>query len=856
MTNQVVTIYIFLALILHDLGLVTEIYSLRTDVFRVGGTKIYGRALACGIIQKRFLRQGKVCMTDNERSVISATVPQNEDYAILVSKTRDRALVIKAVTILLKQRAFLEKSNCLQLVTDALLVCRAPPHQMLYHWKVAHQLRVQVKKKDIKNLLSYCSRYRGRDSSLEDAIDLICSFDKSKHWDSAIVNMIVQIYSDNMDLSHSKGKSGKRTTLSEIFTDIMQTKERIMDEKSIVMSLKYFSRIGDYATMSKVFSFRANVIKRPVDGHLMGGGGEDKENPIIWNAYLTALIKLSAKQKFNDNNRHFQEACDLLELMFDQKIADFYTANIMLEYYSSKIIENKKNEQNKKKGEELIQKSLEIWNRKQFVDLRRACLNAEYLDDYDTGCKISYGIIVKSLLLSASNSSSKKDDATREQKIGNSQSTDLNIPSTEKNKYVEMALTYALEVPVDEVTSSVLYAMGLSEYDSMTATKYMGLLNQKKYKLSRMSGSSSGFDGGAKVDIEIVTRNEIDTASQEKEVWDEINIDSSHQSNKALKISHLESLLGGYYDSARYDLIVQTYLLACENTPDDNYKNGSRKVFESIKFTDLNIHGNTKAFNIFLAALKALIKTDFLNHVKKSPKERTTKIKPYEQLWEFSKSVLREIIKVQEESNLPGSKGGNTDKSYSVDKNVGSAPRPSDKVKNTGKSDVNTDNSLLDVYTIVTAIDIANLLSDNRMASELFYSQEECSSNPSHRVLQSYLRAFQLPSHLSELDIFINEDIEKAVQYKSLFSPYNDRNEENLRTFDEIINAYLRVGNLPIALEIASKYSNKFSDSALRNLLIHFDRYWRDYDNETIYVQDLLKGKNKSMIFMRCFYFL
>ena len=111
------------------------------------------------------------------------------------------------------------------------------------------------------------------------------------------------------------------------------------------------------------------------------------------------------------------------------------------------------------------------------------------------------------------------------------------------------------------------------------------------------------------------------------------------------------------------------------------------------------------------------------------------------------------------------------DKSYSVDKNVGSAPRPSDRVKNTGKSDVNTDNSLLDVYTIVTAIDIANLLSDNRMASELFYSQEECSSNPSHRVLQSYLRAFQLPSHLLNI-----EEHRLLISYllytRSIFLPY------------------------------------------------------------------------------------
>ena len=141
------------------------------------------------------------------------------------------------------------------------------------------------------------------------------------------------------------------------------------------------------------------------------------------------------------------------------------------------------------------------------------------------------------------------------------------------------------------------------------------------------------------------------------------------------------------------------------------------------------------------------------------------------------------------------------------------------------------------------------------MAKELFYTHHNINTNiPSQRVVQSFLRSFQLPSHLYELDQFMNNVLVKSTKYKNLFTVNrydytgnNVKDGEELRTFDEILNAYKRVGNLPIALEIAANHYNKFSEVSLENLLIHFSRYWRDYENESIGIIDLLKGKSVRM---------
>jgi hypothetical protein len=79
------------------------------------------------------------------------------------------------------------------------------------------------------------------------------------------------------------------------------------------------------------------------------------------------------------------------------------------------------------------------------------------------------------------------------------------------------------------------------------------------------------------------------------------------------------------------------------------------------------------------------------------------------------------------------------------------------------------------------------------------------------------------------------------------------------RSIDELMNAHLRCGNLPEAIAVALQVERlakrqigsssppsvgkvlTFSDSALINLLIHFDRYWRDYDSATIYDDALVQ---------------
>ena len=137
------------------------------------------------------------------------------------------------------------------------------------------------------------------------------------------------------------------------------------------------------------------------------------------------------------------------------------------------------------------------------------------------------------------------------------------------------------------------------------------------------------------------------------------------------------------------------------------------------------------------------------------------------------------------------------------------------------------------------------------MAKDLFFNHHNVITNtPSQRVVQSFLRSFQLPSHLYELDQFVNNILVKSIKYKNLFTvnryDYTGsdvKDGEELRTFDEILNAYKRVGNLPIALDIAANHHSKFSDVSLENLIIHFSRYWRDYENESVEVLDLLKGE-------------
>ena len=225
------------------------------------------------------------------------------------------------------------------------------------------------------------------------------------------------------------------------------------------------------------------------------------------------------------------------------------------------------------------------------------------------------------------------------------------------------------------------------------------------------------------------------------------------------------------------------------------------------------------------------------------------------QLWEFSKTVLTErmaaeknrIMKIQNIQNIKNDDiySSNNKNIVNVDNNDNNNNNntnndnnyKSDKIQEKNRiSGINgymsDDDPYLDAYTIASSIDVANIFPDMNMAKDLFYTHHNVNTNtPSQRVVQSFLRSFQLPSHLYELDQFMNNVLVKSTKYKNLFTVNrydytgnNVKDGEELRTFDEILNAYKRVGNLPIALDIAANHYNKFSDVSLENLLIHFSR--------------------------------
>ena len=262
----------------------------------------------------------------------------------------------------------------------------------------------------------------------------------------------------------------------------------------------------------------------------------------------------------------------------------------------------------------------------------------------------------------------------------------------------------------------------------------------------------------------------------------------------------------------------------------NNYEDLTGKKFNTLLPSKFNKNGNTKTFNLFLASIKEIIKNNLnfendilLNKNEQEKENLESKFLNYKYLWEFTKFLLRE--------RMSSERVIQNEKKY---------------LKNNMKNEIFI--PLLDSYTIATAIDCCNLFNDDKLSNEIFYYQYKLlsftMSVPPQRVVQAFLRSFQSSTQLYELDKFVKNILLLSPQYKFQFSGnFEKRNSDEIRTFDEIINAYLRCGNLPISLEIASmKEFNGFSDSALRNILIHFDRYWRDYDSETVYINDLLKG--------------
>jgi hypothetical protein len=162
---------------------------------------------------------------------------------------------------------------------------------------------------------------------------------------------------------------------------------------------------------------------------------------------------------------------------------------------------------------------------------------------------------------------------------------------------------------------------------------------------------------------------------------------------------------------------------------------------------------------------------------------------------------------------------------------------------------IKTHEGLFDSITIATSIDICNIIYDNNMSYEIYEYQadmlilkqeilnqskkilnvhakiqknekNEKNVKMPPRVIHSYLRSFTTTSHLYNLNTFINTIYLKS----SLYSSFNDDNEHG-RTCDEVVQAYLRCGGVPYALEVASmKEFRDFSETVLNNILIYYDR--------------------------------
>jgi hypothetical protein len=244
-------------------------------------------------------------VADEGRAVAKSS--NSDNLSVLMSKTKDRVSVNIAIVNIMKDPEFIKKSNALSIISDALKNCRVPSHHMLFYWKEAVYFGAPVKKQDLRDLLFYCFNFgKGDMVTLQNAIDTVCKFSRVKYWNAALVNLIVQIYSERLDAVYDKRNAvEKGFALSEIVKDLMMLKEKIMDEKSMVMLLKYFSNLEDYETLKLVFSYRKNAIKRSInmnDNKIDEASGgnvdeykEGQDNSIICNVYLSALIKFSLK---------------------------------------------------------------------------------------------------------------------------------------------------------------------------------------------------------------------------------------------------------------------------------------------------------------------------------------------------------------------------------------------------------------------------------------------------------------------------------------------------------------------------------------------------------------------------------
>ena len=308
------------------------------------------------------------------------------------------------------------------------------------------------------------------------------------------------------------------------------------------------------------------------------------ENPIILNAYLSAIIKFLSGEN-NDNEQEYEymkELNSVTETMLNLKLADLYTQNILLTYYSVLISKNNKNELYKE-NDNLIQKCLDLWNHEYLIKIREKEVKNISFDNISLGLKISFSLIVKCLLTSLN--TDNKDNTTKLidkntsnkdiNNISNSKDTkdteDLKSSKNLKNqKYMREAFKLSLQLPTDEVISSFLFSIGFSKEKLGTALGCMKLLNEKqmimknKIIVDNCDNSENQIISSTETLQNDKNKLKNDNKNDDKNDrnYDSNNMNVKIVSNDVSPINCLDSLLSGYYDAMKYDSVIEAYLIS------------------------------------------------------------------------------------------------------------------------------------------------------------------------------------------------------------------------------------------------------------------------------------------------------
>jgi hypothetical protein len=353
------------------------------------------------------------------------------DYlSILNSKSRDYNSVLKpAIKKLLKDSSFLKKTNSISLVLQALKISRVAPYIMYDIWNEMSYSGANPKKQDTIDLLFYCYDSNKKDmNTLNSVLHMINNMNKNKYWNSRIMNLIIQIYTENTRI--------KGVSLGSIFDHIIEINGyNLIDEKSIVKLMKYFSSINDFNLLRRVFDVRNNVEKKE-------SRNESKENPIVWNTYLSAILKDSTNNAI-DKNEGYIVFKDMIRL----KIADLYTINIMLTYYLGQINSNNNNNKN---NDKIILNCIDLWTSEYIIALRN---NLKDHLDSQIGINIAYSLIIKCLVLSNSDTNIFNKFST--ENYDNNSYNDSNNNDNDNGNLIrsstEDAFKLASQLPSDEV---------------------------------------------------------------------------------------------------------------------------------------------------------------------------------------------------------------------------------------------------------------------------------------------------------------------------------------------------------------------------------------------------------------------